>query len=205
MSEKELLERAARGDNDALGQLLAMHEPRLSRMIRARLSPQLLGRLGVSDVIQEVRVEALGRFAGYAQRPDMPFFLWLRFLTFQHIAAVYRRNFGTQRRDVRREIRFDPRGRSTANPDAMAAQLAAGVTSPSHAAMRLETERRLRDALANLDEMDREVLSLRHFEQLTNVEVANELGIDTSAASKRYVRALARLRATMDELGITAE
>lgn len=201
-TDDPLLTRAAAGDRSALGRLLARHERRLARMVKVRMSPRLLGRLGVSDVLQEVRVEALERFDDYVARPDMPFFLWLRFLAFQRIAALYRRHVGAQRRDVRREVRFDPAGRSTASAALMAAELTAAVTSPSMAAARHETERRLREALEELRDPDREVLCLRHFEQLSNAEVAQELGIDTSAASKRYLRALARLRDVMEELGL---
>lgn len=199
-SEQRLLAQAADGDRAALGRLLATYDGRLERMVRVRLSPRLLGRIGVSDVLQDVHLEALERFGEYVKQREMPFFLWVRFLTFQRIAALYRRHLGAQQRDARREVRIDAAGRTTASPAAMAAQLSAGMTTPSMAAVRHETRKDLRAALESLNEMDREVLSLRHFEQLSNAEVAQELGIDTSAASKRYLRALARLRGVMADL-----
>jgi RNA polymerase sigma-70 factor (ECF subfamily) len=197
-----LLEQAMDGDRSALGRLLALHADRLGRMARVRMGPQLLGRVGVSDVLQDVHVEALERFHEFAQQREMPFFVWLRFLTFQRIAALYRRHYGAQRRDVRREVRLDHAGRTTARPAVMAAQLTGGLTSPSMAVARDEAEQDLRRAIEELSELDREVLCLRHFERLTNAEVAHELGIDVSAASKRYLRALARLRSTLERLGL---
>ena len=188
--EARLLHLAAAGDRSAAGELLAQHEPRLRRMARMRMDPRLARRVDV----QEVNAEAIQRLPQYVRDPRMPFFLWLRFLTAQRIAAFYRHHFGAQQRDVRREMPLDAVCRPDASSAAMAAHLTGGLTSPSSAAARDETERRVRDALDLLDPTDREVLSLRHFEQLDNNETALELGIEPSAASKRYVRALRRLK-----------
>lgn len=82
----------------------------------------------------------------------------------------------------------------------MTRHLAAGVTSPSLALRRSEFCEQLHHALDQMDSIDREVLALRHFEELTNQEVAEVLGIQQKAASIRYVRALRRLKAILDEL-----
>jgi RNA polymerase sigma-70 factor (ECF subfamily) len=192
--EARLLDLAAAGDRSAAGELLAQHEPRLRRMARMRMDPRLVRRVGVSDVVQDVNAEAMQRLPQYVREPKMPFFLWLRFLTAQRIAALWRHHFGAQQRDARREVPLSADPRPQASSSAMAAQLTGGLTSPSSAAARDESERRVRGALDRLDPADREVLSLRHFEQLDNNETALELGIAPSAASKRYVRALRRLK-----------
>jgi RNA polymerase sigma-70 factor (ECF subfamily) len=194
--DASLVRQAAGGDAEAFARLVGQHEPRLRRQVRMRLDARLQRRVDVSDVLQEVRIEAHARLHEYVAKPEVPFFLWLRFLTKQRVAQMHRFHFGAQARDARREVRV---GGAAGGDDAstsvsMAEVLAADVTSPSDAAARGETERRLREALDSMDPMDREILCLRHFEQLGNAEAAREIGIESAAASKRYVRALRRLK-----------
>ena len=189
----ELLERARNGDADVVGELLMRDAERLRRMVQLRLDVRLKGRVDAGDVLQEVHLEAARRLPDYLDKPDMPFFLWMRFLTNQRLAALCRHHLGVQARDVRREVPLQ-RGPPGATSVALAHCLSAHVTTPSMAAMRDERKVRLQEALDQMDPMDREVLALRHFEQLSNVEAAAELGINTAAASKRYVRALRRLK-----------
>jgi RNA polymerase sigma-70 factor (ECF subfamily) len=73
------------------------------------------------------------------------------------------------------------------------------MTSPSQAAIRHELQARLHAALDEMNPLDREILALRHFEELSNNEVARVLEITPEAASKRYLRALRRLREILDE------
>ena len=189
----ELLQRARNGDPDVVGELLTRDAERLRRMVQLRMDARLKGRVDAGDVLQEVHLEAAQRLPDYLRKPDMPFFLWMRFLTNQRLAALCRHHLGVQARDVRREVPLQ-RGSPGATSVALAHCLSAHATTPSMAAMRGERKARLEEALDEMDPTDREVLALRHFEQLSNAEAAGELGINAAAASKRYVRALRRLK-----------
>lgn len=188
-----LLRRAADGDRDALGELLQRDRERLRRAVALRLDPRLAGRVDPSDVLQEAHLEAATRLAEYLRDPALPFFLWLRLLTLQRLVTVHRRHLAAQGRAVGREVPLD-RGVPPATSAALAARLLGDGTSPSDAAARAEMKQRLHAALDEMDPIDREVLTLRHFEQLTTAETALELGISEEAAKKRHVRALKRLK-----------
>jgi RNA polymerase sigma-70 factor (ECF subfamily) len=191
---EELLAQASRGDARALGALLARHRNRLHLMVRLRLDRRLRGRLDPSDVIQEAYLEATARFAEYRRDPAMSFALWLRFLTAQKLVFLHRHHLGVKARDVCKEISLYQGALPGATAAALAAQLLGHLSTPSEAAIRTERRSRLHEALQRMDALDREVLVLRHFEQLTNDETAQLLGIRPSAASHRYGRALLRLK-----------
>jgi RNA polymerase sigma-70 factor (ECF subfamily) len=193
-----LLQRAAQGDQAAWGALLVRSRDRLRRMIALRLDRRLQGRVDPSDIIQEAYIDASARLAEYARQPDMPFFLWLRFLTGQRLVRVHRQHLGAEMRDVAREVSLYRGALPAATSAALAAQLLGRDTRPSEAAVRAERSIRLQEALNSMDPIDREVLALRHFEQLSNAEAARVLGLQESAAAKRYVRALKRLRLILD-------
>lgn len=184
---------------ERLGELLVQSRERLLRMVRLRMDRRLRGRVDPSDVIQEVYVEATERYAEYEANPDVPPFVWLRFLTGQKLVQLHRKHLGTQGRSVGREVQLFRGAMPSATSAALAAQLVGQHTSPSEAAMRAELKLRVQDALNEMDEIDREVLALRHFEQLTNVETAQVLEISEDAAYKRYVRALKRLKDILGE------
>ncbi len=193
----EALQGAGRDRAQVLAELFEVHRRRLLKMVHLRLDPKLRERVSPSDVVQEAFLEISARVGDYLDDPRMPFFLWLRFLTAQKLVALYRFHAGAQKRDVRRQV---PLGRA-AFPDAssvvMAQELAGNLTSPSANAMRMEARLQVEAALDQMNPADREVLVLRHFEELTNLEAAEELGIQESAASKRYLRALRRLRSIL--------
>ena len=192
---RALISRTREGDRGALDELFARHRPRLLRMAQVRLDARLRGRVDAGDVIQEVHLEAFTRLDTYlAEESPMPFFLWMRYLTSQKLMELQRRHLGAQRRDVRQEVRFARAPRPNATCEAMVEHLLGANTAPSQAAVRSEDRERLHAALESMDAMDREVLVLRHFEQLSNVEVAAELDLTTAAASKRHVRAAKRLK-----------
>src|SRR5262249_30727243 len=194
-----LLRQAARGDPEQFGAVLERYRPRLRRMVALRLDPRLQGRIDPSDVIQEAYLEASARLAGYMEKPAMPFFLWLRFLAGQKLVTLHRQHLGTGMRDAGRAVSLY-RGRlPETSSAALAAQLLGHDTRPSEAAIWAELKIRLQEALNSMDPLDREVLALRHFEQLSRAETAQVLGIQESAASKRYVRALKRLKQILTE------
>ena len=189
-----LLRRAAQGDQQAWGALLMQSRDRLRRLVALRLDRRLQGRVDPSDIIQEAYIDASARLAEYARQPDMPFFLWLRFLTGQRLLRVHRQHLGAEMRDVGREVSLYRSALPEATSAALAAQLLGRDTRPSEAAVRAERRIRLQEALNSMDPLDREVLALRHFEQLTNAETARVLGIKESTACNRYIRALERLK-----------
>jgi RNA polymerase sigma-70 factor (ECF subfamily) len=190
----DLLRSAAGGDTARWGELLARHRERLRRMVALRLDRRLQGRIDPSDVIQEAYLDATVRLPDYLKQPAMPFFLWLRFLAGQKLLELHRRHLGAQARDAGREVSLYRGALPETTSAALAAQLLGRLTQPSQAAIRAEMKVRLQEALNRMDPLDREVLALRHFEHLTNAEAARVLHIEESAASKRYVRALKRLK-----------
>ncbi len=195
-NESLLVERVRAGDSRALADLFTHYRPRLRGLVRIRMHPRLHGRLDASDILQEAWLDVTRRFEQWVDSQEMPIFLWIRFLTAQKLDEMHRRHLGAKKRDAQREVRLN------AGPEAssvsIAQHLAASITSPSLGAARDELREKLVAALQGMDEIDREVLTLRHFEELTNNEVAGVLGITKAGASNRYVRALSRLRAILD-------
>jgi RNA polymerase sigma-70 factor, ECF subfamily len=180
-------------DEQSLGRQFMEHWDRLHRMVQMRLDRRLHGRVNPSDVLQEAYIEVVRSMPGYLSNPKIPFFQWLRHITGMKLMALHRKHLGTQVRDAGREIHLGGAGPQTSSV-ALAARLLGRLTSPSQAAERIELQVRVQDALSSLESLDREVLALRHFEQLTNSETARRLGLSEAAASNRYVRALKRLR-----------
>ncbi|APW62490.1 sigma-70 family RNA polymerase sigma factor [Paludisphaera borealis] len=201
----KLLEQAAQGDPQVLEELLVRHRDRLRRMIAARLDPRLKKRIDPSDVIQEAYLEASTRLPSYLRSPTMPFFLWLRFLTGQKVVTLHRRHLGVRMRGVDQEASFRPGAFPEASSAALAAHFVDHGARPSEAAIRAETRERLRIALDGMAPIDREVLALRHFEQLSRAEIATVLGISEAAAGKRYLRALEKLKQIMNPAGDGSE
>ena len=197
---EELLQSAAQGDKEKWGVLLKRHRSRLRRMVALRLDQRLQGRLDASDVIQEAYLEASARLPEYLRQPALPFFLWLRFLTGQKMLELHRRHLGAHMRDAAREVSLYRGALPETSSAALAAQLLGHDTRPSEAAIRAERKIRLQEALNVMEPLDREVLALRHFEQLNNAETAQALGLQESAASKRYVRALKKLKDILTSL-----
>jgi RNA polymerase sigma-70 factor (ECF subfamily) len=196
---RPLLDRLQAGDQLALGELFSKYRDRLGRMIQFRLDGRLKGRIAASDVLQEAYIDALKRLPHYQAEPDMPFLIWLRWVTMQRLVEVHRQHLGAQIRDAGREVALGAGGPLAAS-SAMIAEFIGDLTSPSQAAQRSETLAQLGRALDGLDPTDREVLALRHFEELSNQETAAVLGIQPAAASKRYVRALERLKGALEQL-----
>jgi RNA polymerase sigma-70 factor (ECF subfamily) len=195
-----LLQRAADGDQESWGALLTQHEERLRRMVAFRLDQRLQGRIDASDVIQEAFLEALKHLSEYLREPTMPLFLWLRGITGNKLLELHRHHLGTQMRDARREVALYRGTLPETTSAALAAQLLGHVTRPSEAAIRAEAKVHLQEAINGMDPLDREVIALRHFEQLTPAETARVLGIKEKAAGMRYLRALKHLKQILTSL-----
>jgi len=190
----ELISQFDDGEDDALAELFSHYHDRLKRIVRFRLDYRLAGRISESDVIQESYISASKRVDHYRGRPDMPFFVWLRLIVNQQLADLHRQHLQAEMRDVRKEISLDQPAASAHTSLAMAAQLVGNATSASRAFSRVEGITKLEEALNQMEPIDREVIALRHFEELTNTEVSDVLGIGVQAASKRYVRAMKRMK-----------
>lgn len=196
----ELLKRAAAGDQRAVQELFALHRDRLKRMVHLRMSRRLQGRVDDSDVVQESMLSASGRLPEYAADPKLPFYLWLRHLTGLKLAELHRRHLGTQLRDADREVTLHRGGLPEADSMSLAAHLLGQLTTPSQAAVKAETRMIVQDALNNMDPTDREVLALKHFEQLSMSEIAEVLGMSKAGVGSRYLRAIKRLREMLSQL-----
>src|SRR5258706_14618202 len=196
----ELLQRAAGGDQQAVQDLFARHRYRLNRMVHLRLSRRLQGRVDDSDVVQEALLSISGRLHEYLADAKLPFYLWLRHITGLKLAEVHRRHLGTELRDADREVTLHRGGLPEADSMSLAAHLLGQLTTPSQAAIKAETRLIVQDALNNMDPTDREVLALKHFEQLSSNEIAEVLGMSKAGAGSRYLRAIKRLKEILSQV-----
>ena len=191
---EELERRLRGGDTQALAELFARDRERLWRIVEFRLAQPLRGRLGPDDVLQEAFLAASHRLKHYAESPATSPFIWLRMIVNQTLIDLHRQHLEAQKRNAAREVSVDGMPYVEATSASVAIQLVGVFTSPSRAAARADSLGLVQAAIEQMDPIDREVLALRHFEELTNSEVAEALGIEQKAASIRYIRALRRLK-----------
>ena len=195
----DLLKKAGQGDAAAVNGLLENHRDALRRAIEMRLDQRLNRRVDASDVVQEVLIEANRRLPEYLSQPKLPFHLWLRQMAQDRIIDAHRRHNVAARRSLRREQPLIVPALSGHSTMDLAAQLRDRELTPAAAATWHELERRFQAAVEALEEQDREIVVMRHYEQLSNQEVAQALGLSEPAAGMRYLRAMRRLRAMLDE------
>jgi RNA polymerase sigma-70 factor (ECF subfamily) len=195
---QRLLDQLRGGDRQALEQLLARHRGELRQAVELRLDPAMRGRVDPSDVVQEAQAEAARRIDDYLRREPMPFHLWLRKTAYENLLRIRRQHVEAGCRSVRREMAL-PEGSSVA----LARMLFAQEPTPSRVMAGHELAARLSQAMAELSDEDREILLLRNFDGLGNQEAAQLLGIGPDAASKRYGRAILRLRKLLLHRGVT--
>jgi RNA polymerase sigma-70 factor (ECF subfamily) len=197
---EDLLRLAAGGDQTALAAIWSNNRKRLRQMIRLRLDRRLQGRVDPSDVLQEAYLDLAAQLPEYARERPMPPYLWLRLVTGQRLLQIHRRHLGTAMRDAGREVSLYRGALPQASSVSLAAQLLGRFTTASQAAVRAERQVQLQAVLNSMDAIDREVLALRHFEELTNAESAEVLGLSKTAANNRYIRALGRLRELLENI-----
>lgn len=195
--EEGALAAARAGDHAAIGPLLESYRSRLSRMVSLRMDGRLKGRFDTSDVLQEAFVEAAQRLPRYLEEERMPFFLWVRFLVGQKLLQFHRAHLGAEARAADREVSLTGASTPSASTMSVADVWLAESGTPSQAVAADEEHARVRAALESMNDIDREVLVLRHFEQLTNAEVSRLLDITPQTASARYVRALTRIQSVV--------
>lgn len=195
-----LIRGARAGDINAVNEIFKRERARLRRMVELRLDQRLQSRFDASDVIQEAYLEITERLPEYLKEPRLPIFLWFRLVVGERLLKLHRLHLGAQMRDASREISLFQQSLPEASSAALASQLLGQYSSPTELAVRAERVLRLQEALNALGPLDREVLSLRHFEALSRTETAQVLGIEEGAAAKRYLRALKRLKQVLSEM-----
>jgi RNA polymerase sigma-70 factor (ECF subfamily) len=196
---QHLLAAAGRGDAAAVNELLDRHRANLRRLVQLRLDRALSRRVDASDIVQDVLLEANHRLNDYLADPRMPFPVWLRQLAHDRIIEMHRQHRGAQRRSLDREQSLAAPEYADRSSFDLAAQLADHELTPAAANIRRELEQRFLSAIDQLEDEDREIIWLRHFDQLGNSEAAEALGLSPPAAGMRHLRALRRLRAILGE------
>jgi RNA polymerase sigma-70 factor (subfamily 1) len=195
----ELITSMRGGSVQALAAVFSHYRERLRCIVHFRLDYRVAGRVSDSDVLQETYLAAAKRLGHFSKQQEMPAFLWLRLLIGQQLIDLHRQHLQAEMRDVRKEISLQQSAPSPHTSMAIAAQLVGSMTAVSEVFARAERIERLEAMLNQMDPIDREVIALRHFEELSNVETAEVLGIERAAASKRYIRAMSRLGELMTE------
>jgi RNA polymerase sigma-70 factor (ECF subfamily) len=196
---QELLADVGQGKPEAVNRLLERHRTALRKLVQLRLDRKIARRVDASDVVQDVLLEANERLKEYMADPRMPFHLWLRHLAKDRMIDMHRRHRGAQRRSLDRERSLTSPQFGDQSSFDLASQLEASELTPAAASIRHELEQRFLIALDQLDEDDRDILLMRHFEHLGNSEAAEALGLSTAAAGMRHLRALRKLRAVLGE------
>lgn len=195
-----LLDAARQGDSDAVNRLLQRHRAAVRRLVQVRLDHKVRRRVDISDVVQEVMVEASGRLEGYLADPTIAFHLWLRQITWDRIIDTYRRHRGSAKRSVDREQPMAPASPDQSSVD-LAAQLHDPSMTPAAAATQREIAGQVEQAIEKMNDQDREILIMRHYEHLSNLEVSQALNLSAPATSMRYLRAIRRLRQALQQDG----
>ena len=194
---EEFLNRLRQDPEGVLADEYSQYRDRLWRIVNFRLDRRLLGRVDADDILQEAYLDAATRIEHYLNDPATSFIIWLRTVVGQTLIDVHRRHLGAQKRDVRREAKAKRRVFSASTSFQIADVLLGDLSSPSQAALKAELAAQLHEALESMNEIDREILVLRHFEELSNLEAAEVLEIESKTASMRYFRALTRLRSIL--------
>ena len=194
-----LLERVRQGDSDAVNGLLDRHRAAIRRLIDHRMDKLIQRRVDASDIVQDVLVEANRRLGEYLQNPTMPFRLWLRHMARDRLIDAHRRHRVASTRSVDREVPLVTSDDGDRSGVDMAVQIADRELTPAAAATWHELERRFAAAVEELEEQDRQIVLLRHFEHLSTAEAADVLGLTKPAAGMRYLRAMRRLRTLLGE------
>ena len=193
-----LLRQAGQGDRPTREALLDRHRSRLRQMVAFRLDRRLAARVDPSDVVQDALFEAAGKLSEYLRGRPIPFYPWLRQLAWDRMIELHRQHIGAKKRSVICEA-----GNALPLNDESAFELAdrlqAHGGSPISQLLQKELRGRVQAILGRLAPRDREVLILRHLEQLSTREMAAVLGISEGAVKTRHLRALQRFRQLFDE------
>ena len=202
----ELLANAQGGDAAAVNRLLERHRDAVHRMVQLRLDAKVQRRVDVSDVVQDVMVEANRRLQDYIANPQqMPFHLWLRHIARDRIIDAHRRHRGSAKRSVDREQPLVAAAGDQQSTFDLVAQIHDRERGPASAVAAQEMARLVEAAIAELPDQDCEIVIMRHYEHLSNQEIAQALGLTEPAASMRYLRAIRKLREVLGEGSETSQ
>ena len=196
---EELLIQAKQGDKSAVNQLMERHRGALSHLVRMRLDQKILQRVDASDVVQDVLIEANRRLQTYLENPVLSFRLWLRQIARDRIIDAHRRHRVSAKRSVDREQKLAPPRGYDQSSIHLASILGDNKLTPAAGALQKEMARKVEAAVALLDDRDSEIIIMRHYEHLTNQEIAQALDLTEPAASMRYLRAVRRLKGILQE------
>ena len=194
----ELVNRILGGDRETLGELFAIYRPRLWRMVTFRLHPSLQGRIDADDVLQDAWLRAIERIEHFYEGAGASSFLWFRSIVIQTLLDLHRFHLGAQKRSTAREYSIESGWATGSTSSSLAFHLSDSARSPSSNASHAEMAKQLDSILLGMNEVDREILALRHFEALNNSEVAKLLNLTEQTASVRYIRALGRLKQILE-------
>jgi RNA polymerase sigma-70 factor (ECF subfamily) len=189
------------GDPVALGQLFEAYREKLRKMIAFRLAVQLQGRVDPSDVLQEAFIDMVKRLPELSGKGDLPVLVWLRLVVLEKLCAMHRMHFAAQKRDVRRDVSIHNYLNDSNTQLRLADALIDELSSIDRQAIQTEEREKLHAIIAEMDPMDREVIAMRIFEDLSNNETAIVLGITKQAASRRFISAIQRLRTQIQSFG----
>ena len=192
-----LVEKAVLGDNEALADLFSHYKSQLRRMIAFRMDQNLKGRVDPSDVLQEAFLDLVERLPAFKDK-GMSFFVWLRLVTHERLLRVHRQHLNTQKRDARREVGFQ-KGIDVTSIS-LAAHLLGEFSSVEGKAIRAEKSARLHTILDKMQPDDREIIALRIFEGLSNMEIAEVLGLTKQTTSKRFLSAITKLKTELEDV-----
>ena len=199
----ELIRSAEAGNQEALAQAFDLYRSRFIRMVDLRMDPKLKGRVGASDVIQEAFLDLAKKHAKFAARDEpqkMSLFVWMRLVVAERLINIRRRHLETDKRDAAREISMEKKTFDGSSSGCLAGRLVDSFTSASNRAIRAEIQAELLKTLDDMKAMDREIITMRSFEGMSNVEVAQSLGLSENGASSRYVRAMTQLKQRLQRL-----
>ena len=197
--QSDLQQRLAAGEQQALVEAFALHRQRLWQIVHFRMDARMAARIDADDVLQDAFLDATLRLKHFGNQETFSPFVWLRMIVGQTLIDAHRRHIGAQQRDARREAKSPGQAFPNSTALSIANFLSARMTSPSQTLSRSEQNEKLRTAIESMQPLDSEVLAMRHFEELSNTEVAEVLGIEQKAASIRYVRALGRLKKMLED------
>ncbi len=189
-----LITKACGGDEQALAELFERYRGRLKNLVLLRLDPRVQSRIDASDVVQDAFVDAARKMPEYGKESKIPFFLWLRMIAGERLIQLHRMHLNTAKREAYREVSLQGGPMPEASSIFLASQLVGQFTSADRNLIRSEIQQKLQDALNKMEPDDREVVAMRHFEELTTEEMASVLGLTRSGVLKRYTRAVKRLR-----------
>lgn len=194
-----LLAAAREGDADAVNRLLEKHRVPVRRLVELRLDRKVQQRVDVSDVVQDVMIEASGRLDKYLSDPKMAFHLWLRQIAWDRIIDTYRRHRVSAKRNMDREQPMAVQAGPDHSTMELAVQLCDPGLTPAAAATQREIALKVEEAIGKMNDQDREIILMRHYEHLSNMEIAEVLSVKPPAVSMRYLRAVRRLREMLQD------